>query len=74
MKAVLLIGLLALVPAAVNASAPSSTIVRALTCTGLQHTITFPSSPTAPAGQNGQLCCAKGCHSGGSRKRVLRTL
>jgi hypothetical protein len=72
MKAGLLVGLLALVPAAVNASAPASTTIMAPTCTGAFQAVTIPVNPIAPVQQDGQPCCAKGCHANGSRKRLKR--
>ncbi|MET1756146.1 hypothetical protein ABVV53_11875 [Novosphingobium sp. RD2P27] len=72
MRYALLIGLLALVPASLNASAAPTMTIVASSCMGAQHAVTIPIAPTAPLQQDGQLCCAKGCHSGKSRKRFLR--
>ena len=66
MKRAALFGLLALVPAAVNASAPGGLTLTALTCAGAVHTITVPAGPNAPQDQS-PTCCAKGCHT---RKRT----
>lgn len=66
MRRAALFGLLALVPAAVNASAPGGLTLTALSCLGGTHTITVPMSPDAPKDQ-GPTCCAKGCHT---RKRA----
>ena len=65
MKRAALFGLLALVPAAVNASVPASTMLTALSCAGTVHAITVPMRSDAPQ-EPSQTCCAKGCHT---RKR-----
>ena len=70
-----LFGLVAMVPAAVGAtpfSAPSSQTVLLCIGDGLNHSITIPFSPNVPGKDQGP-CCAKGCHSGQSRKRIVRT-
>lgn len=60
--------LLALLPAVLNA-APRSLTVVAASCAGGSVTITVPLKPGAPERGGDQPCCAKGCHTGSSRKR-----
>lgn len=75
MKLVSLFGLIAMVPAALNASTPSSSrTITFLLCrgNGVAETVTMPVRGPAPLpghGEDGGACCAKGCHAGGSRKR-----
>ena len=66
----------ALVPAALGVSAPvagASLLVPLCTGDGLVHMVQVPvqGQQQLPGGDNGQ-CCAKGCHSGSSRKRGQR--
>ncbi len=64
--------LVALLPAGVNAAAvPRSGVLAVLICTGdgSVRTASIPAGPDAPGG-GGVPCCAKGCHTGGSRKRA----
>jgi len=64
--------LVALVPAAVSAAAPSRRgVLTVLICTGdgSVRQASIPAGPEAP-GSGGTPCCAKGCHTGGSRKRA----
>lgn len=72
MRTTALFGLLAMVPAALNAGVPASVTIMASSCAGGQHAITIPMRPDAPVPAEGQPCCVKGCHSGSSRKRFLR--
>jgi hypothetical protein len=60
--------LLALLPAALSAAPPSLTIT-APSCAGASTIITVPLGPDAPTRDGDQPCCAKGCHTGSSRKR-----
>jgi hypothetical protein len=60
--------LLALLPAALSAAPPSLTIA-APSCAGGSTTITVPIRSDAPIRNGDQPCCAKGCHTGSSRKR-----
>jgi len=60
-----LFGLLALVPAAVNASVPAGMTVTAVSCAGRAIAMTVPVRPDVPQEQ-APTCCAKGCHA---RKR-----
>lgn len=72
MRGVALFGLAAMVPASLNAAAPASVTVMALSCTGAPLAIAVPLAPGAPVRDDGQSCFSKGCHTGGSRKRLLR--
>lgn len=68
--------LTALVPAALNLSAPAagtSLLVPICTGDGQVHIVRVPvqGQQQVPGGENGN-CCAKGCHSGSSRKRGQR--
>lgn len=69
MKATLaLFGLLALVPAVTGpAPARAQTLAMAL-CGG--GTVTVPVTPAGAPGMPQGPCCAKGCHSSSSRKRI----
>ena len=76
MKLVSLFGLIAMIPAALNASAPRSSAgaITVLLCrgNGVAETVTVPLRGGAPLpghGDDGGGCCAKGCHAAGSRKR-----
>lgn len=68
MRPAALFGLLALVPASLNAAVPASRAILAPTCAGAPRAITVPLRPGAPR-EESQPCCAKGCHTGSSRKR-----
>ncbi len=67
--------LTALVPAALNISAPAagaSLLVPVCTGDGLVHMVQVPvDGQQAPGSSNG-ACCAKGCHAGSSRKRSFK--
>lgn len=65
MKRAALFGLLALVPAAVNASVPAGMTLTAMSCLGGVHSVTVPMRSDAPS-ESSPTCCAKGCHG---RKR-----
>jgi hypothetical protein len=70
MKRKMIFGIIALLPAAFGpVTAGASSLVAAL-CTGNGHSrsITIPLKPALPGSND--LCCAKGCHAGGSRKRT----
>ncbi len=75
MKLIHLFGIVAMVPAALNA-APASARSRlfAPLCTGdgLTRTISVPVGPQDIPGREQPGCCAKGCHAGGERKRAKR--
>lgn len=68
-KRAALFGLLALVPAAVNAAAPAGVTLAALSCAGGVQTITVPMRSDGPQ-EPSQTCCAKGCH--GRKRGVTR--
>lgn len=73
MKSPALFALVAMIPAAFNpvpARAGGAGIVVAL-CSGAEtgRTVTIPVKPQLPPAQDGNGCCAKGCHSSSSRKR-----
>lgn len=73
MRRAALFALAAMIPAAFNpvpARAGGGGLVVAL-CSGTETglTVTIPLRPTLPPSQDGKGCCAKGCHSGSSRKR-----
>jgi hypothetical protein len=67
-------GLIALIPAALNLSAPTAAgtlMIPLCTGDGQVRMVEVPGTPKAPAGgDNG--CCAKGCHSSSNRKRGPR--
>ena len=73
MKAELIhFGLMALVPAALSVAAPAagaSILVPVCTGDGQVHMMTVPVGGEQAPGQGSGACCAKGCHSGSSRKR-----
>lgn len=67
-----LFSLFALVPAAVSAAAPAGGGgLAVLLCTGdgSVRAVTIPIGPEGPAPAGDTPCCAKGCHTGSSRKR-----
>jgi hypothetical protein len=68
MRCATLFGLLALVPAGLNAAAPAAMTLAVPGCEGAVHAIVIPLRPGAPASGD-QPCCAKACHAGSSRKR-----
>lgn len=65
----------ALAPAALNISAPAagaSLLVPVCTGDGLVHMVQVPVEGQQAPGNSTGACCAKGCHSGSSRKRSLK--
>ncbi len=68
--------LLSLLPAALNLSVPAagaSLVVPFCTGDGQVHSVQVPlGGPQVPGKDNSGTCCAKGCHSGSSRKRGTR--
>lgn len=68
MRIAQVLALFALLPAALNA-APRSLTITAVSCAGGSALITVPLKPGAPNRDGDQPCCAKGCHTGSSRKR-----
>ncbi|MBU6266166.1 MAG: hypothetical protein KGN34_01415 [Sphingomonadales bacterium] len=73
----ILFGLVSLLPAAVNTTPGHSaqTLVASL-CTGdgVARTLQIPVGRTGLPGGEQPGCCAKGCHSGASRKRPVRRM
>lgn len=74
MKTIALISLAALAPAMIGplpapANASASAIVVALCGAG---TVSIPVGPEGVPGPTQGPCCAKGCRSGASRKRIDR--
>lgn len=62
--------LLALVPAALNGAVPRTMQMIAPSCGGGRVAITIPMRPGVPDEDRSQPCCAKGCHTGSSRKKA----
>lgn len=73
MKCTGVIGLIALLPAALGVSAPAAGSILMPLCTGdgQVHMVPVPGSG-APGGARDNGCCIKGCHAGSSRKRIVR--
>lgn len=71
MRLVSLFGLVAILPALVNAS-PSAAAISVPLCTGdgAFRSISLPIVPRVP-GSDDSPCSAKGCHSGNARKRLI---
>jgi hypothetical protein len=74
MKIYHLIGLMALMPAALNASPAAAAAAAGLAvplCTGdgVARVINLPLGTQDVPGKQVPGCCVKGCHSGESRKR-----
>lgn len=69
----ILLGIAALLPVAFNvapAAAANVLIVPVCTGDGQVHLMRLPGDNPPLPGKDGAGCCAKGCHSGGSRKRA----
>lgn len=68
-----LFALAALVPAALNATPAAGTqrslLVPVCNGSGAVHMVRVPLGDPALPGSSGEGCCAKACHTGGSRKR-----
>lgn len=68
-----LLGIAALLPAALG-TAPAAArglVVPLCDGSGVVHFVTLPAGAPSPLpSQDGQGCCAKGCHTG-SRKKIL---
>ena len=67
--------LVAMIPASLNATVPAGgTTMTLLLCdgTGPGGTVTVPVKPATPFQRDSQTCCAKGCHGGSSRKKLVR--
>ena len=68
-----LLGLIAMLPAALNLSAPAAGTILLPICTGdgQVHLMPLPRNDGPGGGaQNG--CCIKGCHSGSNRKKIVK--
>lgn len=66
--------LVAMIPASLNATVPTSATMTLLLCTGAGPggTVTVPVNQNTPFQRDTQTCCAKGCHAGSSRKKLVR--
>ena len=66
-----LLGLVALVPAALNIAVPAHAGITVLVCRGdgVVEAVTLPLGSGLPAPATESGCCAKACHGGSSRKR-----
>lgn len=71
MKPAALFGLIALIPAALNAAPASARVLTMMVCTGdgQPREVSVPLPGRGLPGADGGVCCAKGCHSPSSRKR-----
>lgn len=71
-----LFGLVAMVPATLNAAPVAGGTIDVPICTGdgLVHMVRVPVGQSEGQGQGQSGCCVKGCHAGGSRKRLLRKI
>lgn len=69
MRLTLALGLVALLPAAVGAT-PARTALEVPVCGGGMVTLPLAQQEIPGAQQPG--CCAKGCHTGGARRRQRR--
>jgi hypothetical protein len=73
----LLFGLASLLPAALNTSPGShheALLVRLCTGAASVQTMRLPVGPASLPGSDAPGCCAKGCHSGASRRRGHRRI
>ena len=72
-RALRLFALFAIAPAALHAApvmAGDNLLVPICTGDGQVHTVQVPVGGGSGDGDSQGLCCAKGCHTGGGRKRV----
>lgn len=71
-----LFGLVAMVPATLNAASVGGGSIAVPICTGdgLVHMVRVPVDQPGGQGQGQSGCCVKGCHAGGSRKRFSRKI
>ncbi len=72
-----LLGLAALLPAALNAGPVAARAILVQLCSGSGEArlVAMPLGNGAPQpGDGAAPCCAKGCHTGGSRKRGAREI
>lgn len=77
MRMIMLFGIVAMVPAALNTSpAMAHGVLAAALCTGdgIARTVSVPVGPAGVPGSDQPGCCTKGCHSGGTRKRSGKRL
>lgn len=76
MKLCAFLGLLALVPAALNASPAAAGGIAVPLCSGdgAARTVTVPVSGGELPGKEAPGCCAKGCHTGSRKKSVSRLI
>ncbi|MBC2670709.1 hypothetical protein ACFOON_02685 [Novosphingobium piscinae] len=72
----MLMGLLALLPAALNTSPARAGALAVAVCSGdgLTRTISLPLSGEDPPGREQPGCCAKGCHTGSRKKSAARQI
>lgn len=70
----MLIGLVALIPAALNAAPMRAGILSIPVCTGdgLVRSVTLPLGPAELPGGDQPGCCSKGCHTGERKKQKAR--
>lgn len=70
----MLIGLVALLPAALNAGPAQAGTLAVAVCSGdgVARSITLPIPPTELPGRDQPGCCAKGCHTGSRKKQAAR--
>ncbi len=67
-------GIIALIPAMLNltiVSGGETISVQICTGDGQVHTVQVPVGGQGGEGGTKGLCCAKGCHTGGGRKRLI---
>ena len=76
LRVVSLFGLVAMIPATLNAAPAAGATMAVPVCTGdgLVHVVRVPVGQPDGPGQGQTGCCVKGCHAGGSRKRLSRKI
>jgi len=73
MKRTSLLGLIALVPLALNVSAPAQGAVLMPMCTDGRSVVVVPlGAGGSLPGKTDSGCCIKGCHGGSSRKKLAK--
>ncbi len=70
MSALAQFGLIALLPAALGAAAPSGPTLAVSLCSGAS--VRVIEVPLEKPGRKQAPCCAKGCHGGSSRKKLAK--
>lgn len=60
----------ALLPAALGGAVPRTMAMIVPSCGGGTVTLVIPLRPGVPRDDSDQPCCAKGCHTGSSRKKA----